>query len=74
VLKKVGDILGSTPLMKILNDIEKVLGYVKKYQAGSKEKSKIINDMYNVVEAINKKFKIDGKKSSKGGIFSLFSR
>ena len=74
VLKKVGDILGSTPLMKILNDIEKVLGYVKKYQAGSKEKSKIINDMYNVVEAINKEFKIDRKKSSKGGIFSLFSR
>ena len=41
VLEKVGEILGGHPLIKILDDIEKVLGYVKKYQAGSKEKNKI---------------------------------
>ncbi len=74
VLRKVGNILGSHPLIKILNDIEKVLGYVKKYQAGSKEKSKIVNDMQNVVEAINLEFKTGKKGNSKGGIFSLFSR
>ncbi|NOX33809.1 MAG: DUF4388 domain-containing protein [Deltaproteobacteria bacterium] len=73
VLKKVGDILGSQPLKKILDDIEKVLGYVKKYQAGSKEKSKIVNDMQNVIAKILSEFKIGKKSGSKGGIFSFFS-
>lgn len=74
VLKKVGEILGSHPLIKILEDIEKVLGYVKKYQAGSKEKSKIVNDMRNVTVKIYSEYKIDKKDGPKGGIFSLFSR
>jgi hypothetical protein len=75
VLKKVGNILGVHPLMKILNDIDKVLGYVKKYQAGSKEKSKIVNDMNNVFESIYLKFQIDKQAGkSRGGIFSLFSK
>jgi hypothetical protein len=74
VLKKVGEILGSNPLKKILNDIEKVLGYVKKYQAGSKEKSKIVNDMKNVVESIYLEFKIDKKGMANSSLFSLFSR
>ena len=74
VLKKVGDILGSNSLIKILDDIEKVLGYVKKYQAVSKEKSKIVNEMNNVVEAINLEFKITKKSQTKGRLFSLFSR
>lgn len=73
VLKKVGEILGSHPLIKILEDIEKVLGYVKKYQAGSKEKSKIVNDMRNVTVKIYSEYKIDKKDGPKGGIFSLFS-
>ncbi len=73
VLKKVGEILGSQPLIKILTDIEKVLGYVKKYQAGSKEKNQIVNDMKNVIEGIRSAFKTDKKGGSKGGIFSLFS-
>lgn len=73
VLEKVGEILGAQPLANIMNDIEKVLGYVKKYQAGSKEKNKIVNDMKNVIEKIHSKFKIDSKGRSKGGIFSLFS-
>jgi hypothetical protein len=74
VLKKVGEILGSNPLNKILNEIEKVLGYVKKYQAGSKEKNKIVNDMKNVVESIHLKFKIDKKGLANSSFFSLFSR
>lgn len=73
VLKKVGEILGSHPLIKILNDIEKVLEYVKKYQSGSKEKNKIVNDMKNVIAQIYSEFKINKKGSSKGGIFSIFS-
>ncbi|MEN8210506.1 MAG: hypothetical protein ABFR31_02225, partial [Thermodesulfobacteriota bacterium] len=74
VLKKVGEILGSNSLIKILNDIEKVLGYVKKYQAVSNEKSKIVNNLQNVVEAINLEFKITKKGKTKGRLFSLFSR
>lgn len=73
VLKKVGEILGTQPLIRILRDIEKVLGYVKKYQAGSKEKNKIVNDMKNVVLQISSDFKIEKKGSSKGGLFSFFS-
>ena len=73
VLKKVGGILGAHPLIKILSGIENVLEYVKKYQAGSKEKSKIVNDMRNVIMRIYSEFKIDKRGSSKGGIFSLFS-
>ena len=74
VLRKVGEILGYHPLIKILKDIEKVLGYVKKYQAGSKEKSKIVNDMKHAIAKIHSEFKIDKNGGSKGGIFSFFSR
>jgi len=73
VLGKVGGILGSLPLIKILDDIEKVLGYVKKYQAGSNEKDKIVNEMKHVVDNIQSKFKIDPAGRSKGGFFSMFS-
>lgn len=73
VLKKVGEILGSQPLVRILTDIEKVLEYVKKYQAGSNEKSMIVNDMKNTIAEISKTFKIKKNSGSKGGIFSLFS-
>ncbi|MDA3787856.1 MAG: DUF4388 domain-containing protein [Desulfobacula sp.] len=72
VLKKVGEILGVHPLLKVLDDIEKVLEYVKKYQTGSKEKNKIVNDMRNVIDAIGSEFNTDGKKGKKG-IFSFFS-
>jgi len=61
-------------LNKILNDIEKVLGYVKKYQTGSKEKSKIVNDMKSVIESIHLEFKIDKKSMSNSSLFSLFSK
>ena len=73
LLKKVGEILGAQPLVRILEDIEKVLGYVKKYQAGSSEKSKIVNDMKAILVQITTDFKIDKKNQPKRGIFSLFS-
>lgn len=72
VLKKIGNIIGGVTLNTIVNDVEKVLGYVKKYQTGSKEKSKIVNDMTNVISEIRSEF-TTGKKKSKLGIFSLFS-
>lgn len=72
VLKNVGEILGSQPLLHILDGIEKVLEYVKKYQAGSKEKSKIVNDMKSIIDNIHSDFKT-GKKS-KSGILNLFSK
>ncbi|MFH2090910.1 MAG: DUF4388 domain-containing protein [Pseudomonadota bacterium] len=73
VLEKVGEILGNQPLILILNDIDKVLGYVKKYQAGSSEKNKIVNDMKNTIDRISSEFKITKKKNTKGGFFSFFS-
>ncbi|MCF6246352.1 MAG: DUF4388 domain-containing protein [Desulfobacula sp.] len=73
VLHQVADILGANPLSSILSDIEKVLGYVKKYQAGSKEKSKIVNDMKIIISKIYSEYKIEKNKGRKGGIFSFFS-
>jgi hypothetical protein len=73
VLEKVGGILGARPLIKILKDIEKVLGYVRRYQAGSKEKTKIVNDMKHALDHIQSKFKIEPGGRSRGGIFSIFS-
>src|SRR3989339_41535 len=73
VLEKVGGILGAQPLIKILEDIEKVLGYVRKYQAGSKEKTKIVNDMKHALDHIQSKFQIEPGGRSRGGIFSIFS-
>jgi len=74
VLKRTGDILGGKPLIKILEDIGKVLEFVKKYQTGSKEKNKIVNDMRNVMDAIRSEFKIEERKKKSGkGIFSFFS-
>ena len=74
VLKKAGEILGVHPLIKVLDDIEKVLEYVKKYQTGSKEKNKIVNEMRNVIDAIRSEFNTEGKKGKPGkGIFSFFS-
>ncbi len=73
VLKKAGGILGVNPLIVILDDTEKVLGYVKKYQTGS-EKSIIVNSMRALIAAIRSEFNTEGKKVRPGkGIFSLFS-
>ncbi len=74
VLISVGKIIGSSPLMKTLNDIEKVLGYVQTYQTGSKEKDRIVIDMKTAMDGIRSQFNA-GKRQGKPpkGIFSLFS-
>ncbi len=73
VLKNVGDILGAQPLSAIMDEIEKVLGYIRKYQAGSKEKDRIVNDMKALMNTIRSKFKVPKKDKSKKGLFSFFS-
>jgi hypothetical protein len=74
VLKRTGAILGVQPLIQILADIEKVLDFVKKYQTGSKEKNKIVNDMRNIMDAVRSEFNTQGKEKRPGkGLFSFFS-
>jgi len=73
ILKRVGGILGSQPLSGILTDIEKVLGYVEKYQAGSIEKSKIVSEMKSVIARLKIEFQINKKGGTKSGLFSFFS-
>ena len=73
VLRQVGDILGKHPLSKSLEDINNVLGYVTKYQAGSSEKNKIVNDMKNIIARVSSEFKLDKKAGGKKGLFSFLS-
>ena len=69
-----GEILGGQPLNKILTEIEGVLGYVQKYQTGSKEKDRIVNDIRILIEGIRSQFNpVKGKNKSGKGKFSLFS-
>ncbi len=73
ILTSVGNTLGATPLAKLIQDLEKVLGYVKKYQSGSWEKHKIVNDLKDIITEIKTEYKLDKDRKGKGGIFSLFS-
>lgn len=72
VLKRVGEILGARPLNTVLGEIENVLGYVQKYQTGSKEKDRIVNDIRILIEGIRSQFNL-GKGKPRKGKFSLFS-
>lgn len=72
VLEKVGGILGIQPLLKIIDDIEKILDFLKKYQTSSKAKTKIENNMKHIISVIQSKFKMDPKTRPKKGFFSLF--
>lgn len=72
-LDKVAELLGGQPLSRILMDIDNVLGYVKKYQAGSREKSKIVNDMRIVIEKIRSTHDVSKNPGKKSGFFSFFS-
>ncbi len=72
VLEKAGGILGSKQLVGILDDIEKVLEYVRKYKTGS-EKDRIVQDMKQVIAAVRARYKLDGGRRPRGGLFSLFS-
>jgi len=74
ILENIGDILGGKPLNQNLEDIEKVLSYIQKYQAGSKDKDRIVNDMKALMKATRSKFNIEKKQGKpKKGLFSFFS-
>jgi len=69
ILKNMGNILGTETLLNVVDDLEKMLSYVEKYQTSSVEKDKIVNDFSSIFMEIKAEF----KPKSKGGIFSFFS-
>ena len=74
ILQRIGEILGNHPLAKTLDDIEKVLGYIRKYQTNSKEKDRIVNDMKTMTADIRNRFGLEkGEDKPKKGLFSFFS-
>lgn len=72
VLNKVGEILGAQPVSNALADIEKILGYIRQYQAGSEIKDRIVTDMNILINNLEYKFNTQKDKSKKG-FFSFFS-
>jgi hypothetical protein len=64
-----GNILGTETLLNVVDDVEKMLSYVAKYQTSSVEKDKIVNDFRTIILEIKTEF----KPKSRGGIFSFFS-
>jgi hypothetical protein len=70
ILKKVGSILGERPLNKVLDDIDHQLG--EKYQTGSKDIKKIVDDMGTLIGSMRSEAQ-GGEKKSKKGFFSFFS-
>ncbi len=74
ILKKVAYILGIHPIQNILKEIEKVIGYVKKYHPDSTEKHSIINDVNDIINNIKAHLgKEEDKKGKSKGFFSFFS-
>ncbi|MFH1152404.1 MAG: DUF4388 domain-containing protein [Pseudomonadota bacterium] len=70
VLLEVARILGMNPVRAVLEEIQTIIGFVKKYHSDSEEKSRIVNDM----DAISAELQSGGsqvKKPSKG-LFSMF--
>lgn len=72
VLRQLGSILGAQPVANAMKDIEKILGYIRQYQAGSKVKDKIVDDMKTLMATIGSELNINRDKPKKG-LFSLFS-
>ncbi|MEA2082945.1 MAG: DUF4388 domain-containing protein [Thermodesulfobacteriota bacterium] len=75
LLNNVADILGITPIQRIMQEVEKVIDYVNKYQTGSHEKSKIVNDIKNILIIVEARLK-DSKWEKRGnsGIFSFLKK
>ena len=75
LLNNVADLLGLTPIQRIMQEVEKVIDYVNKYQSGSHEKSKIINDVKNLLIVVEARLK-DSELGKKGnsGIFSFLKK
>ncbi len=73
LLEKIAEILGMNPVQVILEEIENIIGYVKKYHSESREKNRIVNDITNIVNNIKAPQSDGGKKSRKSkGLFSFF--
>ena len=64
ILEKIAVILGQRPVMAILQEMNQVMGYVKKYHSDSAEKNMIVNDITQIIKDIEVRFK--GKKKGKG--------
>jgi len=60
----------TNPIGKIIDEIEKIIGYVKKYHPESLEKNRVVNDISNSLADIDPKS--TGKSGKKKGLFSLF--
>ncbi|MBF0301571.1 MAG: DUF4388 domain-containing protein [Desulfamplus sp.] len=74
VLKKIAAILGMNPMQTILQEIENIIGYVKKYHAESLEKNRIVNDVTDIISGMTSQQGGSAQKRTKGkGFFSLFS-
>ncbi|MBF0230812.1 MAG: DUF4388 domain-containing protein [Desulfamplus sp.] len=74
VLRKIASILGNNPMQNILKEIENIIGYVKKYHAESLEKSRIVNDVADIINSMtSQKSGSESKKPKGKGLFSLFS-
>lgn len=69
-LSQVKSILGASPLEKILEEIERVIGYVKKYHASSRGKDRVINDVIGLISSL----KTDGAPKTSKGLFSRFRK
>ena len=74
ILKKAGGILGGQPLDNTLKDIEKIMGYISKYQSGSEEKDQIVTEIKTLIRQTREAFSIVGApEKQKKGLFSFFS-
>ncbi len=73
VLRKIASILGMNPMHTILQEIENIIGYVKKYHTESLEKNRIVNDVTDIVNSMVSQHAGDKKRAKGKGIFSLFS-
>ena len=74
ILKKAGGILGGQPLDNTLKDIEKIMGYISKYQSGSEEKDQIVTDIKTLIRQTREEFSIvEAPEKQKKGLFSFFS-
>ncbi len=71
VLQRIAAILGINPVRKIVEEIENIIGYVKKYHKESPEKSRIVNDLVTMMGQLQSRLDEKQEKKSKG-IFSLF--
>jgi hypothetical protein len=71
ILKEVAALLGLNPVRRVLEEIQTLIGIVRKYHSDSEEKNQIVNDITAIVAEIRSG---DGNrdKGSSRGLFSMF--